>query len=163
MKFGGATAKQWLGEQHVESLQRNGETFQSNNAKKVTRRHDRAQFNTIDELADWPAVLYKRAFEDHPYAATNLARFMRNLSDSLSDQGVMLIGTPNKSAEQYASEWSLQGHINLKTYETLDALCSTYFHNVFHFGMNDEVVHTSYAPMCPQRTCRNKSRIRNGR
>ena len=73
---------------------------------------------------------------------------MKNLTGSIRDHGVMLIGTPNKSAEQYASEWSRKGHINLKTQENLRDLGMTYFHNVFLFGMNDEVVHTGYAPMC---------------
>lgn len=74
--------------------------------------------------------------------------FMSNLSGSLTDQGVALIGTPNKSAEQYASEWSRQGHINLKTHDTLRELGLKHFENVFSFGMNDEVVHTGYGPMC---------------
>lgn len=76
------------------------------------------------------------------------ALFMGNLSKSLKDHGVALIGTPNKTAEQYASEWSRQGHVNLKTHQSLRELGQTYFHNVFMFGMNDEVVHTGYGPMC---------------
>ena len=74
--------------------------------------------------------------------------FMSNLVASLNDNGIALIGTPNKTAEQYASEWSRQGHINLKTHDTLKELGERYFHNVFSFGMNDEVVHTGYGPMC---------------
>lgn len=74
--------------------------------------------------------------------------FMTNLIDSMKDHGVGLIGTPNKTAEQYASEWSRQGHINLKTHEELRELGLRHFYNVFMFGMNDEVVHTGYAPMC---------------
>ncbi len=74
--------------------------------------------------------------------------FMGNITASLVEHGVALIGTPNKTAEQYASEWSRKGHINLKTHAALKELCAKYFHNVFMFGMNDEVVHTGYAPMC---------------
>jgi cyclopropane fatty-acyl-phospholipid synthase-like methyltransferase len=74
--------------------------------------------------------------------------FMANISASLNEQGVALIGTPNKSAEQYASSWSRQGHVNLKTHQSLREMCAYYFHNVFMFGMNDEVLHTGYGPMC---------------
>ncbi len=76
------------------------------------------------------------------------AAFLSNISASLTDYGVALIGTPNKTAEQYASKWSKRAHVNLKTYDSLHALGLTYFHNVFMFGMNDEVVHTGYGPMC---------------
>ena len=55
---------------------------------------------------------------------------------------------PNKTAEQYASEWSRKAHVNLKTFDGLRDLGLAYFHNVFMFGMNDEVVHTGYGPMC---------------
>ena len=61
---------------------------------------------------------------------------------------VVIIGTPNKSAEQYSSEWSRQGHVNLKDHKALRELGLRYFYNVFMFGMNDEVVHTGYLPMC---------------
>jgi 2-polyprenyl-3-methyl-5-hydroxy-6-metoxy-1,4-benzoquinol methylase len=76
------------------------------------------------------------------------ALFMSNLTKSLNDHGVALIGTPNKTADPYASEWSRQGHVNLKTYEDLRDLGLLYFYNVFMFGMNDEVVHTGFPPMC---------------
>jgi SAM-dependent methyltransferase len=76
------------------------------------------------------------------------AAFMSNIAASLKMHGTALIGTPNKTAEQYASEWSRQGHVNLKTHKELRDLGLKYFHNVFMFGMNDEVLHTGYPPMC---------------
>jgi len=75
-------------------------------------------------------------------------KFMSNLVRSLKRTGVMIIGTPNKSAKQYASEQSRNAHVNLKDYEALMQLGHTYFENVFLFGMNDEVLHTGYYPMC---------------
>lgn len=73
--------------------------------------------------------------------------FMANLATSLKDQGVCLIGTPNITADQYASPASKEGHINLKSAAALASLMGAYFHNVFNFSMNDEVVHTGFAPM----------------
>lgn len=64
------------------------------------------------------------------------------------EDAVMIMGTPNLTAAQYASPQSEALHINLKSHEMLRGLLNRYFHNVFMFGMNDEVLHTGYAPMC---------------
>lgn len=74
-------------------------------------------------------------------------RFMENFCASLEPHSVSIIGTPNKTAAAYASEGSRIGHINLKSADELHALMSRYFENVFLFSMNDEVVHTGFAPM----------------
>ena len=66
----------------------------------------------------------------------------------LPDDGVLVTGTPNKTAAQYASPQSERAPINLKTMDELRSLMQRYFRNVFMFGMNDEVLHTGYAPMC---------------
>ena len=46
-----------------------------------------------------------------------------------------------------ASAGSKAGHVNCKDAPTLKLLLSVYFHNVFMFSMNDEVVHTGFYPM----------------
>jgi 2-polyprenyl-3-methyl-5-hydroxy-6-metoxy-1,4-benzoquinol methylase len=73
--------------------------------------------------------------------------FMNNMVGCLSENGVMIVGTPNESASQYATHRSDHQHINLKNEKTLRQLFSNYFHNTFMFSMNDEVVHTGYSPM----------------
>lgn len=73
--------------------------------------------------------------------------FLRSIVGSMTPNGFVLMGTPNKHAAQYASQHSLEGHVNLKTQETLRELLSRHFQNVFMFSMNDEVVHTGYSPM----------------
>ena len=73
--------------------------------------------------------------------------FIDNIVASLKEHGVLIVGTPNITANAYASEGSKAGHINLKTGETLRAALARRFHNVFSFSMNDEVVHTGYSPM----------------
>jgi len=72
---------------------------------------------------------------------------MCHLAGSLTARGVAVIGTPNASADIHASENSKIGHVNLKQGEQLRTLCLQHFHNVFMFGMNDEVVHTGFLPM----------------
>lgn len=123
--------------------------------KDTERRHKDFVKNATYEYFDFREGSYKPEVDavymidviEHIFPGEE-ATFMVNLTGSIRDHGVMLIGTPNKSAEQYASEWSRKGHINLKTQDTLRDLGLKYFHNVFLFGMNDEVVHTGYAPMC---------------
>jgi 2-polyprenyl-3-methyl-5-hydroxy-6-metoxy-1,4-benzoquinol methylase len=79
-------------------------------------------------------------FKDEP-------TFIDNIVASLKQYGVLIIGTPNITANEYASEGSKAGHINLKSSATLRAALMRRFHNVFMFSMNDELVHTGYAAM----------------
>jgi 2-polyprenyl-3-methyl-5-hydroxy-6-metoxy-1,4-benzoquinol methylase len=73
--------------------------------------------------------------------------FLRHLRDSLSEDGVLIIGTPSLESQAYASPQSKIGHVNCKSGRTLKALLEQYFHAVFLFSMNDEVVHTGFYPM----------------
>ena len=73
--------------------------------------------------------------------------FMENMVNCLQEQGIMIIGTPNESASQFATYRSDHQHINLKSATTLKELSDRYFHNTFVFSMNDEIVHTGYYPM----------------
>lgn len=75
------------------------------------------------------------------------AQFLEHIVEGLTPSGVLILGTPNLTASAYASPASMEGHINLKSARALKALLLTYFENVFSFSMNDEVVHTGYAPM----------------
>lgn len=83
---------------------------------------------------------------EHVYPVEEDA-FLNNVVNSMTPDGVLLIGTPNATAASYASEHSKQAHVNLKTAEQLRALGRAWFYNVFMFSMNDEVVHTGFAPM----------------
>ncbi len=73
--------------------------------------------------------------------------FVENMVQSLNQQGVMIIGTPNETASKYATFRSDHQHINLKTAGSLKSLMGNYFHNTFIFSMNDELIHTGYYPM----------------
>lgn len=74
-------------------------------------------------------------------------KFIENILASLSDNAVLIIGMPSLESQAYASPLSKIGHVNCKTGADLKALMLEYFHNVFMFSMNDEVVHTGYQPM----------------
>lgn len=74
-------------------------------------------------------------------------RFISNLIAPLAEHGVVIIGMPSLQSQAYASPQSRQGHVNCKDQEDLRSLMQEYFHNVFMFSMNDEVVHTGFHAM----------------
>ncbi|MCW5770140.1 MAG: methyltransferase domain-containing protein [Rhodospirillaceae bacterium] len=73
--------------------------------------------------------------------------YMGNLCKSLTDDGVLIVGTPSAESQAYASPPSREGHVNCKSGEALRAFMGEFFRNVFLFSMNDEVVHTGFSPM----------------
>jgi cyclopropane fatty-acyl-phospholipid synthase-like methyltransferase len=111
---------------------------------------DRATFSVHDMLIARVSDTFDAAFSldviEHIPQSDEL-QFFENIVQSLTDHGVLIIGTPNITSKEYASSASNAGHINLKSAETLKFLLSRFFHNVFMFSMNDEVVHTGYSPM----------------
>jgi 2-polyprenyl-3-methyl-5-hydroxy-6-metoxy-1,4-benzoquinol methylase len=80
-------------------------------------------------------------------APHNEHAYLANLSESLAENGMLIIGTPSLESQAYASPPSKAGHINCKTASQLKALLEYYFEHVFIFSMNDEVVHTGFSPM----------------
>jgi len=74
--------------------------------------------------------------------------YMKNISLCLSTNGVFIVGTPSLESQVYAGEGSRLTHINCKNHDQLKTLCLKYYNNVFMFGMNDEVLHTGFSPMC---------------
>jgi hypothetical protein len=80
-------------------------------------------------------------------APENEHAYLANLCSSLSDNGLLIIGTPSLESQPYASPPSKAGHVNCKSGIALKALLENYFAHVFIFSMNDEVVHTGFFPM----------------
>lgn len=74
-------------------------------------------------------------------------RYCEIIVDNLMPDGVAIVGTPSVMLNPYASEGSKIGHINLFDQKRLYELMNRYFHNVFIFNMNDEVVNVGFAPM----------------
>ncbi len=74
-------------------------------------------------------------------------RFFSTIVRNLAEDGIVVIGTPNQTAGIYASKASQEGHINLYTANRLRATIGRFFHTVFLFGMNDEIVHVGFEAM----------------
>jgi 2-polyprenyl-3-methyl-5-hydroxy-6-metoxy-1,4-benzoquinol methylase len=74
-------------------------------------------------------------------------QFVGNIVKSLNPHGVCILGSPSLESQLYASEGSKAGHVNCKTGADFKAFMLRFFHNVFLFSMNDEVVHTGFEKM----------------
>ena len=73
--------------------------------------------------------------------------FLANAFAPLTEHGVAIIGMPSLESQAHASPTSRAGHVNCQTMPELKQTMRQFFHNVFMFSMNDEVVHTGYHPM----------------
>lgn len=112
--------------------------------KNVSYEHVDLNQTTIDYQAD---AAFSIDVIEH-IEPEKEAAFMNNICSFLKDNSVLITGTPNIFASQYASPRSEVQHINLKSQKTLKELTDYYFKHAFMFGMNDEVLHTGYGPMC---------------
>jgi len=73
--------------------------------------------------------------------------YLQTVLNNLLPTGIFITGTPNINAEQYANQDIAGAHVNMYSGERFQALLEKYFHNVFLFGQNDEMIHTGYIPM----------------
>ncbi len=74
-------------------------------------------------------------------------KFLTNLKLSLNLGSKIIIGMPSLESQIYASSASKEGHINCQSKNQLKRTLKKYFSTVFMFSMNDEVIHTGFAPM----------------
>jgi 2-polyprenyl-3-methyl-5-hydroxy-6-metoxy-1,4-benzoquinol methylase len=79
--------------------------------------------------------------------AKDEVRFIGNIMTGLTGDAVMIVGMPSLESQIHASEGSKAGHVNCKSGPDLKHTMETFFHSVFMFCMNDEVVHTGYHKM----------------
>jgi len=121
-------------------------------AKKNLEKHEKFDLTFLHgdildmNLGLFDAVISLDVIEHVPQSEENM--FVQTIHDHLKDDGFACVGTPNITAHEYASEASKIGHINLFDADRLKNLLGEYFKNTFSFGMNDEVVHTGFSPMC---------------
>lgn len=98
------------------------------------------QFGTFDAVVSLDVIEHIDRKDENAY--------MQTIVDNLTSEGLCVIGTPNDTASGYASKASQIGHVNMFQAERLTQLLREYFVHVFMFGMNDEIVHTGFYPMC---------------
>jgi 2-polyprenyl-3-methyl-5-hydroxy-6-metoxy-1,4-benzoquinol methylase len=98
------------------------------------------KFGTFDAVVSLDVIEHIERKDEDAYAKT--------ITDNLTPEGMCVLGTPNDSASQYASKASQIGHVNMFVAERFTQLLRKHFVHVFMFGMNDEMVHTGFYPMC---------------
>jgi 2-polyprenyl-3-methyl-5-hydroxy-6-metoxy-1,4-benzoquinol methylase len=96
-------------------------------------------------LGDFDGAFCLDVLEHIPKEFENL--FITNILKSIDDDGDFIIGMPSLESQIYASALSKEGHVNCKTADELKKLMLSYYSKVFIFSMNDEVLHTGFAPM----------------
>jgi 2-polyprenyl-3-methyl-5-hydroxy-6-metoxy-1,4-benzoquinol methylase len=109
--------------------------------------YPQAEFAEQDILKEsvpgsWDAVVNFDVIE-HIYPA-HADQFLIALKRQLTNEGLAIIGTPSLISQQFASEISKKGHVNVYSPERLEETLRAHFEYVFLFSANDEVVHTGY-------------------
>lgn len=73
--------------------------------------------------------------------------FFHNLTATLSAGAKVIVGMPSTESQAFASQGSIEGHVNCKSKEELGISLSQFFESVSLFSMNDELIHTGFARM----------------
>ncbi len=98
---------------------------------------------------EWDAV-YMLDVLEHIRPADEDGVF-ENIKVGMTARAPLIVGTPSKESQPYASELSKLYHVNCQTEDELRETMKRHFYNCFVFGMNDEVLHTGFGPMCHYR------------
>lgn len=120
------------------------------NAKKVNTNIANANFYVHDIIKKPLPKKYDGAYAldvlEHIQPSME-PQFLNNVCKSLKKHSLLILGSPSKESQIYASKPSKEGHVNCKREPELRALMGKHFNNVLVFSMNDEVVHTGFSGM----------------
>ena len=129
-----------------DNLKKNQEYFKKN------YYHSNDYF--IHDFTKKPNKIFKIKFDgiycldviEHvPKSLSN--NFIKNINYCLKEKGTVIIGTPTKESQKYASKLSKSAHINVYSKNGLKEFLQPHYSNIFLFSMNDEVVHTGFDKM----------------
>ena len=123
-----------------DSIKYASETLAENNIKFIL-----SDIFCIEKLGSFDAVVSMDVIEHIEKHQED--DFLKIMCMNLNEHGIGIVGTPNITASEYASDESKIGHINLYDHTGLYNLMNKYFHNTFIFSANDETVHTGFYPM----------------
>jgi len=129
-----------------DNLKKNKEYFENNYFKKNKY--------LIHDFTKKPAINLKKKFDgifcldviEHIHKSKSKT-FIKNINYCLKQNGTVIIGTPTKESQKYASKLSKFAHINIYSQKELKKFLKPFYNNVFLFSMNDEVVHTGFDKM----------------
>ena len=72
---------------------------------------------------------------------------MNTVLKNLKDSGTFVVGTPSLESQQYSKENVSNAHVNVYKGEDFYCMLRRYFHNVYLFTQNDEIIHTGHLRM----------------
>lgn len=101
--------------------------------------HEKIDIDKVDGLVSIDTIEHLHPDEQE--------QFFTNTLSCLTDKAVAVFGTPTIYSQEYTSQRSKIGHINLFDEERLRNALLKYFSYVFVFSMNDEMVHTGFPKM----------------
>lgn len=73
--------------------------------------------------------------------------YMDTVIKNLKDTGTFIVGTPSLETQQYSKENVTGAHVNVYKGEDFYLMLKQYFHNVYLFTQNDEIIHTGHLRM----------------
>lgn len=73
--------------------------------------------------------------------------YMETVLMNLKDTGTFVVGTPSLETQQYSKENVTGAHVNVYKGEDFYKMLKRYFHNVYLFTQNDEIIHTGHLRM----------------
>lgn len=90
--------------------------------------------------------------------------YMQTVLINLKDTGTFVVGTPSLETQQYSKENVTGAHVNVYKGEDFYKMLKRYFHNVYLFTQNDEIIHTGHLRMANYliAVCSNKKGEKNG-
>jgi len=115
------------------------------NFKEPFVEFEAGDFLKSKDTGNWDAVINFDVIEH--ILPEHAHDFIEGIAKELTPEGLCVIGTPSKISQDFASEVSKKGHINIYSHERLEAEMREHFEFVFMFAANDEVVHTGYLPL----------------
>ena len=91
----------------------------------------------------------------------NVERYMETVITNMKGGGVFVVGTPSLETQQYSKENVTGAHVNVYRGEDFYTMLKQYFHNVFLFTQNDEIIHTGHLRMANYliAVCSHKKRV----
>ena len=72
---------------------------------------------------------------------------METVLHNMKSTGTFIVGTPSLESQQYSKENVKGAHVNVYRGEELYFMLKQYFHNVYMFTQNDEIIHTGHMRM----------------
>ena len=138
---------------NIEALAKFGKVFCYEKDKKTTNyllsKYKKDQkvkvFKKLDKSIKYDYIILADVLEHIKKKDEN--KFIKNCVKSLKKNGVMITGMPSLESQKFASPASKKGHVNCKSGNDFKKIFEKYFHNVFLFSMNDEVIHTGFNKM----------------